>query len=270
VIEHRFEAMNTSWAVVGHARSAAEAEAVVRDVEARLSRFRHDSALSVLNRDREARDPLLAEVLRRALALRDATGGAFDPAVGAAVIAAGYDRSFEQLPHLVRAGAGASDRPTIHLDGSRVTLDGVGLVDLGGIAKGFAVDRAAEGLGDTFLVDGGGDIRCGGRVWLVGVPGDRVVALQDAAVATSSALERRWRTEHGRAHHIVTPSTGAPAVGVSQAVAVAADAATADALATALVADAAAVLPGLPRLGAEALVSDAAWWMTPGMERHLR
>jgi len=74
-----------------------EAEALVHDLEARLSRFRPDSALSRLNRERAATCPTLAAVTPLALGLRDRTGGAFDPTLGAGLCALGYDRSFARV-----------------------------------------------------------------------------------------------------------------------------------------------------------------------------
>jgi thiamine biosynthesis lipoprotein len=262
--------MDTAWALVGPAARLAQAEAAVHDAEARLSRFRPGSVLARLNVDRAARDPLLAEAVRRALTLRSLTGGAFDPAIGAAVIAAGYDRSFGALPPVVQPGAGGEERPTVEVDGDRVALHGPGVLDLGGIGKGLAVDRAAAVLGPDFLVDGGGDVRCGGRPRVVGVPGGRAVRLVDGAVATSSTRKRRWRTPDGAAHHVIDPRTSAPSAGPTDAVVVAPDAATADALATALLADVTASMPALAAVGAEALVRQGGWWMTPGMEGWLR
>lgn len=271
MIGHAFRAMGTQWWVeTPDPADGPRAEVLVRAIEARLSRFRPDSVLSILNDRREARDPMLAEVTRLALAVRAATGGAFDPAVGADVIAAGYSVSFDDLPAVVATFAPSRARPDVLVDGDRVVLAGDGLLDLGGIAKGYAVDRVAAMLDGAYLVDGGGDIRVAGPdPWPIGLPGDRTVLLRDGAVATSSSVERRWRTVDGDSHHIIEPSTGHPARRVTTAVVVARDATSADALATALIAHAAAAVPGLAVFGAEALVEEGEWWMTPGMERHL-
>jgi len=271
VTELTFRAMNTDWCILADDPAAMrEAERRVRDVEARLSRFLPGSALSRLNQQRRAEDPLLAAVLREALRLRDLTGGAFDPTLGAAVLAAGYDRSFELLDRPQRGRPDANPRPRVHLDGDHVELEGDGLIDLGGIAKGYAVDLAAAGLRAPYLVDGGGDIRVGGPGWPIGVAEDRAVIAEDQAVATSSTLARRWVTADGeRGHHIITPRSGLPSSAAEEAVVVAPDAATADALATALIADPVATLPALSRLGAEAMLRAAGWWMTPGMAQLL-
>lgn len=282
MIERTFRAMNTEWWVRAYGatgRVLDEAEALVRDTEARLSRFRGCSALSTLNRERAATDPLLAAVVRAALEWRDATDAVFDPGVGAALVAAGYDRSFEA----VRDGcAGCADqrRPLVLVDGDRVSIDGDGTLDLGGIGKGWAVDLVADHFEahgvDRYLVDGGGDLRAGhtpAAPWPVGV-GDGLVAwLGPGAVATSSTAKRRWLTADGAvAHHIIDTAAGLPAFrGVRTAVVAHRWATTADVLATTLVAGGVGSLGAVEAHGADALIEDeaGAWWMTPGMGKWL-
>lgn len=287
--EHAFRAMDSEWWLRAAAPLAVlvEAEQRVHAAEQRLSRFRNDSLLSQLNRCRTLRDGDLAAIAGAALRLREATGGAFDPTIGAALLAAGYDRSFEAVAARSEAPAAAADQrhPALTVDGDRVTLAGEGLLDLGGIAKGWTVDRVAEcfvahGFHD-YVVDGGGDIRVGGHndgePWTIAV-GDGLTAslrtrLHDRAVATSSTLRRRWRTAAGEAHHIIAPATGRPAAGtVVTATVIAPDATTADVLATALIADRDRALAALESLEAEALLleRDGAWTMTAGMARYLR
>ena len=151
----RFAAMGTDVVLVLDRRAPIEAEEVVQDLfeawgEA-LSRFRPGSDLSRLNRSagRPARAaPLLLQVLEAALAAARATGGAFDPTLGRQMAAVGYDRPFG--PTLSGApGHAGSSRPgggwrRVALDRGRGTIalpTGVAL-DLGGIAKGMAVDAA--------------------------------------------------------------------------------------------------------------------------------
>ena len=279
-----FRAMNTEWWISAPAAQQSvldRVERLVHESEARYSRFRPTSLLSRLNVERRAVDTELAALVSRSLEIGRATGGAFDIRVGAAVIAAGYDRSFEQLPAMA-----TDDRlapPVAMLDvrveGDTVLLDGVGIVDLGGIAKGWTIDRVAELFNDAgvtdYLVDGGGDIRARGRdssgdAWAVGVGDDLAIRLADAAVCTSSTQRRRWVTPAGAAHHIIDPARGQSAVEVVTSVAViAADTATADALATAVIASPAALGAAGP-LGAEVLLQrNGAWEMTPGMESWL-
>jgi thiamine biosynthesis lipoprotein len=251
-------------------------EQLVRDYEARLSRFLPDSALSRLNRDRRADDDVLAAVVASAEEARRLTAGAFDARAGAAVIAAGYDRSFDEI-EAGRMRVEDAERPVVLLLGTTVVLLGWGRLDLGGIAKGWIVDRATELLAEAgrCVVDGGGDIRVAGgpQEWSIGVGDGLAVGLSAGAVATSSVRDRRWSTASGEAHHIVAPPRGVPASGdVTTAAVVARDAATADALATAVVADEAKGLRAVAASGGEALLqrTSGAWEMTPGMARHLR
>ena len=276
--ERTFHAMNTEWWVRAYGatpRMLDDIEVLVREIEARLTRFAACSALCTLNRERTAEDSLLATVIRSALDWREATGGVFDPGVGAALVATGYDRSFEAVQS-GRVSYPEPARPSVTVTGDRVTLDGEGMLDLGGIGKGWAVDAVADYLEahgvDLYLVDGGGDLRAGNTPsvpWPVGV-GDGLVAwLGPGAVATSSTAKRQWMTASGMiAHHVIDTSTGSPASrGVRTAVVVHPRATTADVLATTLVAGGAGSLDVVRTHGAEALIEGdgGGWWMTPGM-----
>ena len=102
MVRERFRAMGTSMEMLLDAPESPSARAAlaaareeIERLEALLSRFRPDSELSRLNRDRRMRiGPDLGRVLAAGLRLRRRTGGRFDPTVGRAVAAAGYDRSF--------------------------------------------------------------------------------------------------------------------------------------------------------------------------------
>lgn len=123
-------------------------------------------------------------------------------------------------------------------------------IDLGGIAKGYVVDRAVSVLRTNGItsasVDAGGDIRViggkpDGSPWRIGVrhPREReriiaVLELRDSAVVTSGDYERYFLLDGTRYHHILDPDTGRPAAGLASVTVVAADATTADALSTAV------------------------------------
>ena len=169
-VQRTFRAMNTEWCVratPAHTSTEsveaalAAAEALVHVAEARYSRFRDDSLLAELNRVRLLRDPGFAAVARAALHFVEATRGAFDPTIGAALAAAGYDLTFEGVLARETAPATWADarRPRLVVRGDTVALEGDGTLDLGGIAKGWTVDRAGEALEARgirdYLVDGG-------------------------------------------------------------------------------------------------------------------
>jgi thiamine biosynthesis lipoprotein len=144
----------------------------------------------------------------------------------------GYDRSFDTMD---RIGAAPVTLPSPRLNSwRRVQLDrrtrSVSLpadlaLDLGGIAKGWTVDRVALDLAPLgpVLVDAGGDLRVVGTVpgegWPVGVQDafapecDRaVVRLRGGALATSSVGGRHWRRGEQSLHHVIDPRTGTSAV----------------------------------------------------------
>jgi len=122
-------------------------------------------------------------------------------------------------------------------------------VDLGGIAKGYAIDLAAQAMAEagarSALVDIGGDMRMvgdagDGRRWTIKVRDPRegdhppmLLSLADVAVATSGDYARYFVVGDERFSHIIDPRTGWPVRDVPSATVVAPDATTADALATA-------------------------------------
>jgi len=135
---------------------------------------------------------------------------------GDALVAAGYDRTFDELPE---EGPPASARACgggVRVEGRRIELDPGFRLDLGGIAKGYAVDRAADLLGSAgpCLVNAGGDLAARDRSWPVGVEtadGQITLALENGAIATSGTDRRRWRRGRVEAHHLIDPSLGLPA-----------------------------------------------------------
>jgi thiamine biosynthesis lipoprotein len=185
-----------------------------------MSRFRPDSELSRLNGAGELdASPELAEVVGLALAAREHTAGLFDPTVHNALLAAGYDRTFTDLPVDTPGPAQSSAcGGRVELDGLRIRLgDGVRL-DLGGIGKGFAAEQVATELALTgpCLVNAGGDISVRGLPegggWPVALEGGPTLALAAGGLATSGVDRRRWRRAGVEQHHLIDPGTGRPAV----------------------------------------------------------
>ena len=195
-----------------------EIEMEFERLEQSMSRFRPDSELSRLNRDgRIVGSPSLVEVVTAAVEARESSGGLFDPTVHDAVVAAGYDRTFECLADrrpVLNGGAPCGGE--VDVIGSRITLSSGVRLDLGGIAKGYAADRAVELLAESgpSLVNAGGDIAVRGGAWPVGVKtadGTITLLLEGGALATSGSDRRRWAVDGGTAHHLVDPRTGRPA-----------------------------------------------------------
>ncbi len=219
-----FPAMGTQVELLLDAAPSAEsdlalarAEREFERLEALLSRFRPDSELSALNRSGilEAGEDLV-EVTRLALEARKRTGGRFDPTVHDALVAAGYDRTFDEVSP---EGDPSAPRPCggdVRIEGRRIELEPGFRLDLGGIAKGYTVDRACALLAAAgpCLVNAGGDLAGGGRLWPVGVEtgdGELTLGLENGALATSGRDRRRWRRGGRDAHHLIDPETGSPA-----------------------------------------------------------
>ncbi len=245
---HSFSAMGTSI----HARiytakqrsAAREVEDLFRYFEQLLSRFRPASELSRLN-DHDgpvfgAGEDLFAAV-EGALWAAQQTGGIYDPTILPYLEEAGYDRTFESIPDrrpltAVDALPDASGQPLLltGLDYRHVQLDRFtrmiarppGLrLDLGGMGKGWTVDRIADGLIGTgpFMVNAGGDLYAYGRLggargWEIHLehPFDprlklATLHIDHGAVATSTIARRRWLKDGRIRHHLIDPRTGHPA-----------------------------------------------------------
>ena len=240
--QHAFRAMGcqmTIWLEAADESEAwpalSEAEMMFVRAERVLSRFDPFSELSRLNHSTGRWIPvsaLLWTVIAQALVMADETDGLFDPTQLNALLAAGYDRSFDHL-------AGEPPRPTggdpvatpgqwqaVALDAETQAVwlpPGLGL-DLGGIAKGYTAQLVVDFLGETgpSLVDASGDI-CAGAApagwpgWPVGLraPGaaDSGVELlslwlAEGSMATSGIDYRRWQRDGEMMHHLMDPRTG--------------------------------------------------------------
>ncbi len=219
-------------------------------LEQQLSRFVENSDISQIN-NLPANQPLVLglpafECLRLGISLYERTDGAFDTTVGSLMDCwLGEDKTLltpsEEKLQQARRRTGSH---LIKLDETGHTiqlLDGPVQIDLGGIAKGYAIDKMAELLNEwsieTALINGGGS-----SVLAIGAPGntkgwhvtlsnppdyEQVLAdlyLRDRAVAGSGLL---------KGPHIINPHTAEPAEGGKAAWASAPDAAIADALSTA-------------------------------------
>ena len=240
---HQFRAMGTEVSLwLWHANESTAQQALCQieqfftQTEARLSRFKANSELSHLNRSAGkpfAASPLLFELVETALTWRKRTGGIFDPTVLQALLAHGYDRSFEEIVNQTEWNVSSERitsvaRPQVKLNRAQQTItlpQDVGL-NLGGIAKGWTVQQAGQKLGQfgPALVDAGGDIACiglppTGSAWLVGIDDPlqpntdlATLTLNNETVATSSQVRRRWQHQGQMVHHLIDPRTGAPAV----------------------------------------------------------
>jgi thiamine biosynthesis lipoprotein len=244
LVIHRFQAMASACAVHVQAETAAAsamiaiaAEAEVRRIEARYSRYRDDSELARINRVAAAGgateiDAETAGLIAFAKACFQSSEGAFD--ISSGLLRQAWNFSSPQLPQqrgidalLPRVGL---DKVT--LSDGRLSFAQAGMeLDLGGLGKEYAADRAAEVCCELEakhgFVDLGGDIRvigpqANGQPWRIGIrdPRDATavvaqVALDGGALATSGDYERFIEVGGRRYCHILDPRTGWPAQGLS-------------------------------------------------------
>lgn len=219
--------------VVG--RSLEWAEGFFGSVEHELSRFRSASGVSRLNGAAgcgpQQVSHLLWTVLGSALEAADDSGGIYDPTLLRNLERMGYDRSFEAIggpstaePIADAPSFGSWRRVRSDRRARSVSLPADLALDLGGIAKGWTVDRVALALAPLgpVLVDAGGDLRAVGAVegedWPIAVQHpfeperDRaIVRLNHGALATSSIGGRRWQRGDRTLHHVIDPRTGTAA-----------------------------------------------------------
>jgi thiamine biosynthesis lipoprotein len=203
--------------------------------EQALSRFRSESELSQLNRRAgqwTSVSPTLWEVIQLALKAARWSDGLVSPTLLNAMEAIGYDRSFDALQADQSDQLPITPRPdgqwrSIKRQASTrlIQLPSDVRLDLGGVAKGWAADRAARRLSSAgpALVDAGGDVavsgpRVDGQSWPIEVSNPfeaaRSLALlmvPRGGVATSGRDYRRWQRAGQWQHHIVDPRTGLPA-----------------------------------------------------------
>jgi FAD:protein FMN transferase len=283
-----FRAMNTEITVLVPGAGATKevdladaVEHIFADAERIFSRFQPDSELSRLSKigGPTVVSPFMFEALEHAREYWEMTGGWFDPMIGRALCAAGYDQSFSpgRLDRAARTLAAPcrGSFADVQLDRSTrtVTLPPGAVLDFGGFIKGRTVDLAATLLPDPAAVDAGGDAYLSGpgvdgRGWIVDVEdpfsaGRALLSLRvrDQAVATSGPNRRQWRIGNLLAHHLINPHTGESAqTDLAQVTVVCRSAELADVLAkTAFFrgyADGAAFLAGWPSVGAVFVLVD--------------
>ena len=223
--------MGTPWTITVYANDTARAATSiaraflrVAGIEQVASDYRADSEISRLTRLPARRYHRVSEdlfsLLHQSLTLADRSGGAFDPTVGP--LSRLWRRAFRQQRF---PGQEAIDlarsrvqwrslrlrRP--HL--ARLSRDDLQL-DLGGIAKGYAIDAAAAVLSNAglsaYLVDGGGDLLLGDSPpgscgWSVATPAG-AIDTANVAIATSGSAYRYLEHEGSRYGHLIDPRTG--------------------------------------------------------------
>lgn len=210
---------------------------VLKSVDTSLSMFNPQSTVSRINRNEtDTADVMMREVLQMALAVSEATDGAFDVTVAPLVNAWGFGFKSDVLPDSAHVDS------LLTLVGYRnisLTQDGLiekrheGIVlDFSAIAKGYGVDKVAECLREhgvtDYLIEIGGEVACHGenpkgKKWRIGINAAdddptstnteiaHVVEITDEALATSGNYRNFYITPEGkRIMHTIDPKTGYP------------------------------------------------------------
>jgi thiamine biosynthesis lipoprotein len=229
-------------------REKASAEAIFAELKRveDLCSFHKPSGLTRVN-DQSGNgpvkaDPELLALIGQSLRFAKETQGAFDPTVGALTRLWNFSAGDPRIPPPPEIAAALArtgwQRVQIDAAAGTITLPEQGMaLDLGGIAKGYALDRAADVLKKrgilSALVNAGGDVlvvgeREPGKPWRIGVQDPRneramvaVANLKDRVVQTSGDYERCFVDNGIRYHHILNPVTGYPAGGVQSVTVVA-------------------------------------------------
>ena len=239
------------------ARGQAIIEEIFNEVErinSLMSTYVESSRISEINR-RAADEPVFAgeelfQLIRRSLDISVLTRGAFDITYDS--VGQHYDFRERRRPDdaTVESERKHIDFRNVKLDRGKVAVrfaqQGV-RINLGGIAKGYVVERGVDILRrhgvDNGVVTAGGDSRLlgdrRGRPWVIGIRDPRQegevaisVPLEDEAISTSGDYERYFDEDGIRYHHIIKPSSGRPVGGVRSVTVIGPDAVMTDALST--------------------------------------
>lgn len=260
-------------------------EAVIAEmhrIDAAMSPYKPTSELSRLNRD-AAQEPTpisdeLFDLLARAQRFSELSRGAFDITFASAGHLYDYRRRIRPTDLQLAQAREAIGWRHLQLDRRARTVHFArpGMrIDLGGFAKGHAVDNGAAILANHGIAHGvvaaGGDSRLlgdrAGRPWTIGVRDPRregevvaVLPLEDVAVSTSGDYERYFDEAGERVHHLIDPRTGRPATGAISVTVIASDGLTSEALSKTVFVlgpkEGLAIVESVP--GADAVVVDAA------------
>ncbi len=187
---------------------------VLRGVDTVASSFKEQSEVSLLNKNGCA---LLSvdfkALITTSLAVSEQTNGAFDITVGSAMKSfyQGLEKSFDSLINYRQ----------IQIRGDSIFLVPGMVIDLGGLAVGYALDKAADILKTAgikqALIDAGGDIICfGDKAYSIGIKNPKAegiiksIYIKNQAISTSGNYEKFIEKDNQKYTHIINPKTGQP------------------------------------------------------------
>jgi thiamine biosynthesis lipoprotein len=226
--------------VVSHSKDHAEralnsAFLELKRLEALFDFYSPESEVSRINRDagisRVTVSQDMLTVLERAYFVSEKTGGAFDITAGSLLALYDFVHGIKPQPRVLKAHLPLVNYKALHIerDDTSVFLEKKGMrIDLGGIVKGYAADRAVDTLKRAGISSGlvavAGDIKAFGlkpdkKPWKIGIKDPRaegendiiaVLDLKDMAISTSGDYERYFILDGERYHHLLSPKTGFP------------------------------------------------------------
>ncbi|HHY11403.1 MAG TPA: FAD:protein FMN transferase [Firmicutes bacterium] len=234
-----FGIMDTDISIKAYGSNAGEAigRAIdeIRRLDSLLSAYDPDSEVSAVNNMageapvRVSGDTLA--VIERALYFAEVSGGVFDPTIFPVAKLWSVARERKQVPSREEVSAALEfvDYRQVYIDRDEGTVflakKGMG-IDLGAIAKGYAVDKMAEILRtakvQSFLINAGGNVYAGSRkpdkaLWRIGITDPRnpediigVMPAEDTAIVSSGDYRRYFTVDGTVYHHIIDPRTGYP------------------------------------------------------------
>lgn len=227
-----------------------EAEKIVKEYEARFSRHLSDSLLSQVNNDHMVTDDELAAIIREYNSFPSAFKDVFSISLGAVsdawnIAGGGTVPSQGELRKLVENATNT----TITVTDNRVRREGAGVIDLGGLLKGYICGQLSAFLRQQgvrrFIIDLGGNIAAYSHTaytWKIGIKnpdGQGIIGYvrtdaQMIFVATSGNYQRYFERNGVRYHHILVPSTGYPVQGVKSVTVITENPMLSDMMSTAL------------------------------------
>lgn len=217
-----------------------------------MSPYRPDSEIMFINNNASITSveisAEMSHVIGRSLHFSEISGGAFDITFASVGYQYDYRNKIQPSEQIIKLGLPSIDYHHIKLDQQKIKFDNSGVrIDLGGIAKGYAVDRALQiaqqcGIKEA-MISAGGDSRIlgtkRGKPWIIGIQHPRKknelalrLPLSDTAISTSGDYQRFFIRDGHRIHHIINPSTGKSATETWSATVTGPDAMTTDALST--------------------------------------
>ncbi|MBN2542672.1 FAD:protein FMN transferase [bacterium] len=224
----------------------------IEDIDSVFDVYSAGSPLSKFNNEKvELSNPEIISVLKAAQEVSRKSKGSFDVTVLPLIKLWGFHSDSFNVPdsHTIVHYLELVDYRGLKVEDSLVTKEsGEIAIDLGGIAKGYAISEAVKALKangiESALIDAGGDIYALGeidnRFWKIGVQNPRgddlieILNIKNAAVVTSGDYERFFEVDGVRYHHILDPRTGYPSRSLISVTVLMKDPILADAWSTAL------------------------------------